>query len=171
MNRRRFSAYRIEDKGEKGKSVIANRKFSAGETAIIGRLVRLTQIRTNHSFQLDWNVHADLDEPASLVNHSCDPNCGVRRNVFGGYDLVAMRDILSGEEICWDYCMTEYISIAVNYCRCGSQHCRKTIRGWKYLSVRLKKRYGTVCAPYLLTKNGVSNSFLSDSEVLYYFLR
>lgn len=154
-----FKYYEIRKVDGKGRSVFARRRFLAGETVVIGRIVRVVPQRTRYSFQLDWDLHVDLDEPAHLLNHSCDPNLGIKRNQFGGYNFAAIRTIKPGEELCWDYAMTEYISIAVNYCRCGSQHCRKTIRGWKCLSGTLKKRYGTVCAPYLLTKNGVSDSY------------
>ena len=37
------------------------------------------------------------------MNHSCDPNCGIKNTV----QVVAMRDIKAGEELSYDYEMTE----------------------------------------------------------------
>src|SRR5256885_12009282 len=42
-------------------------------------------------------------EPAEYFNHSCDPNTGLS----GQSALVAMRDIEAGEEVCFDYAMSE----------------------------------------------------------------
>lgn len=42
-------------------------------------------------------------EDADFVNHSCNPNAGVQ----GQSMLIAMRDIATGEEICFDYAMTD----------------------------------------------------------------
>lgn len=68
------------------------------------------------------------------VNHSCEPNAGFR----GQITLVAMRDIEVGEEITFDYAMTDIefegdIAWDVTECRCESTRCRKKITGhdWK----------------------------------------
>lgn len=151
MNRgRNFKFCQVKTIKGKGLGVFANRDFKTGEVVVIGRIIRKVRQRTNYSFQIDWNVHVDLDEPARLLNHSCEPNCGLRKNIFGGYDFVAMRKIKSGEELCWDYCMSEYKSIAVKQCRCGSKHCRGKIKGWKYLPKRVKRQYKGFATSYLL---------------------
>ena len=41
----------------------------------------------------------------SKVNHSCDPNCGIKVNETGAHDFVARKDIEVGEEITFDYAM------------------------------------------------------------------
>ena len=52
-----------------------------------------------------------MDVPAILINHSCDPNVGVAKqlNEGGSYDFVALRDIQEGEELRFDYETTEYV--------------------------------------------------------------
>lgn len=147
--RRGFKNCEIKQVIGKGKGVVARRDFKAGEVVVRGRIVRRVKKRTNYSFQVDWQVHVDLDEPARLLNHSCEPNCGIRRNVFGGYDFMAMRRISRGEELEWDYCMSEYESIAVKKCLCGSKQCRGKVRGYRYLGEEIKKKYGGLVAPYL----------------------
>lgn len=133
----------------KGRSVFASRRFCKGETVVVGRRVMILPERTNHSFQIDFDLHIELDEPARLINHSCSPNTGVRNNEFGAYDFIALVDIPEGDEITWDYETTEYISIAVPECACGSPHCRLQTRGFKYLPANTKRKYGEFIADYL----------------------
>jgi hypothetical protein len=133
----------------KGRSVFARRNFSRGETVVSGRRVRFLPERTSHSFQIDFDVHVELDEPAQLINHSCSPNTGVRNNQFGAYDFIALVDIASGCEITWDYETTEYISIAIPVCGCGSSDCRLKTRGFKFLAADIRRNYGEFIADYL----------------------
>ena len=80
------------------------------------------------------------------ANHSCNPNCGLKE----GIKLVSMRDIKKGEEITIDYDTLEYNWEMV--CNCGSSKCRKKIKGYKYLSEELKRKYKGFISPYLLKK-------------------
>ena len=105
---------------EKGRGVFASRGFRKGETVVVGRRVEILPERTIHSLQMDFDLHIELDEPGVLINHSCSPKTGVRNNQFGAYDFVALVDIPSGSEITFDYETTEYISIAIPECCCGS---------------------------------------------------
>lgn len=70
---------------------------------------------------------------AIFANHSCDPNM-VIVPVFGahiqdaGYpDLAffAKRDIMPGEELCWNYGLEylENMTAKGHYCRCGADNC------------------------------------------------
>ncbi|NES69106.1 MAG: SET domain-containing protein [Okeania sp. SIO2D1] len=83
-----------------------------------------------------------------MLNHSCNPNCGIKPNEFNGYNLVAMIDIGRGEEITFDYCMSEWISIAVKNCNCQSDICRGIIKGGKFLSSETLDKYQGFLAPY-----------------------
>lgn len=67
----------------KGRSVFANRSFSKGETVVTGRRVMLLPQRTNHSVQMDFDLHVEIDEPARFISHSFSTNTGVRNNEFG----------------------------------------------------------------------------------------
>ncbi|MGH8963736.1 MAG: hypothetical protein ACRDXB_00130 [Actinomycetes bacterium] len=53
-------------------------------------------------------------------------------NSHGGFDFVALREITPSEEITWDYETSEYTSIAVSRCLCGTMNCRKVIRGFQH---------------------------------------
>lgn len=117
---------------DKGRCVLSTRRFEPGETVVVGAVERVVPIRTNHSFQVGWDTHVDLTTPARDINHSCDPNTGIRDNSGGGFDFIALREILPSEEITWDYETSEYVSIAVSRCLCGEARCRSVIRGFEY---------------------------------------
>ncbi|MFJ1869432.1 SET domain-containing protein [Streptomyces sp. NPDC088097] len=127
----------IRDAAGKGRGVYAVRDFAVGELVVRGRVERTEPRRTRHSFQKGWDLHVELDETARSINHCCSPNAGVVDNTVGGYDFVAMRPIRAGEEITWDYESTEYESIAVDSCLCGSAVCRGRTRGFKYRTDRV----------------------------------
>ncbi|MGH7261897.1 MAG: SET domain-containing protein-lysine N-methyltransferase [Nitrospiraceae bacterium] len=112
-------------------AVVATRQFPSGRVVVIGRPTRVLPYRTTHSFQVDWETHVDLGEPARYINHSCEPNTGIRDNDYGGFDFITLRKIVRNEEITWDYETSEYLSIAVARCLCGTASCRKVIRGFR----------------------------------------
>lgn len=82
------------------------------------------------------------------LNHSCDPNVGVR----GEITFVAMRDIATGEEITMDYAMTEESSYGIKKCRCDTSYCRKILKADAWKRPDLQKRYGNHFSAYLLEK-------------------
>ncbi|MGW6691726.1 SET domain-containing protein [Streptomyces sp. NPDC054961] len=118
----------------RGLGVFALRDYAPGDTVLIGRPTERLDRRTDHSFQTGWDTHVELDAPARLVNHSCSPNTGLRDNAAGGYDFIALHPIEAGSEIAWDYASTEWESIAVPRCACGSAHCRGASRGFRHLT-------------------------------------
>ncbi|MFO7564871.1 MAG: SET domain-containing protein-lysine N-methyltransferase [Enhygromyxa sp.] len=78
------------------------------------------------------------------VNHSCDPNAGMS----GPFSLVAMRVILPGEEMCYDYAMSEGSDFEVE-CRCGAPSCRGRVSGRDWRRPALWRRYAGYFSPYL----------------------
>ena len=77
----------------------------------------------------------DVDD-AEFFNHSCDPNCGMR----GQAGLVAMRDIESGEELTFDYAMSDGYDQDFQ-CDCGAASCRRQIRGNDHELPDIRRRY------------------------------
>ncbi|MDZ7969480.1 MAG: SET domain-containing methyltransferase [Nostoc sp. DedSLP03] len=137
----------------KGRGVFVTKKFAQGETVVVGIPIEEVPERTIYSIQINFNCHVKLDEPAIFINHSCDPNTGVKNNQFGGYDFVPLGDIEAGEEISWDYETTEYESIAVRSCLCESLSCRAKTLGFKFREQMLRDTYGEYIADYLKTKS------------------
>jgi SET domain-containing protein len=135
----------------KGQGVFAARFIRQGEIVVVGRRLQFLPERSRYSLQMNVDTHVELDAPAILLNHSCEPNTGVKNNHLGGYNFIALKDISTEEEITFDYETTEYISIAVPKCNCGSKNCRKEIRGFKFLPESIRRQYGEYIADYLKT--------------------
>jgi hypothetical protein len=84
-------------------------------------------------------------EDADFVNHSCNPNAGLR----GQTTLVAMRDIAIGEQINFDYAMTDSTDYDEFQCQCGSEQCRGYITGDDWRNPVLQERYRGYFSAYL----------------------
>ncbi|HEX3640179.1 MAG TPA: SET domain-containing protein-lysine N-methyltransferase [Ktedonobacteraceae bacterium] len=83
------------------------------------------------------------------VNHSCSPNIGVQ----GQTVFIARRDILAGEELCFDYETTErYDGVWSMQCQCGSPECRGTIDGNAWKDPEFQKRNEGFFSWYLQRK-------------------
>lgn len=84
-------------------------------------------------------------EPGDFINHSCSPNAGMS----GQITVVAMRDIYVGEEVCFDYAMTDSAPYDEFPCGCGADNCRGqvTARDWK--QPQLQAAYAGYFSPYL----------------------
>lgn len=141
--------------GAKGHGVFALREFVRGETVIVGRAIDHLPRRTRMSVQVNWGRHALMDAPATLLNHSCAPNLGVRENEWCAYDFVALRDILAAEELAFDYAMTEHALVAPLSCCCGSGDCQGEIRPWRDRDDEWRERNATWLAPYLRAAAGL----------------
>jgi uncharacterized protein len=82
----------------------------------------------------------DEIEDGSMFNHSCNANSGIRGQIL----LVAMRDILNGEQITFDFGTVLYHKDGIKpyklKCLCGEDECRGTITDddWKKTSVQEK---------------------------------
>ena len=136
---------------DKGEGVFATRSFRLGETVMVGRIDGEVDHNHPHASQVSeqrFVLHGGL---IPKVNHSCEPNCGVRVNSGGAHDILARQPIAADEEITFDYAMRNYV---VEYfpaeCRCGSRRCRGRISGWRDLSAQRKADYHGYVARYLI---------------------
>jgi hypothetical protein len=134
-----------------GDGVLTTRAFAKGETVMVGYVVGPLTGNDSHATQVgrnEWVRHGGL---GPKVNHSCDPNCGVRLNADHAFDFVARRDLEEGQEITFDYAMRNFtVDHFPLACLCGSVGCRGTVTGWKSLPALRKAAYGKLVAPYLL---------------------
>jgi len=108
-------------------SVVATEQISPGEFVLqfYGEQLRGAEIEDfSHALQIGPDLYLDasglLDD---FVNHCCDPNCVVAKE---GSRIVlrARREILSGEEITFDYATTMLDDPTTFECRCGADNCR-----------------------------------------------
>ncbi len=89
----------------------------------------------------------DFEKNMIFINHSCDPNVGIR----GDREFVAMRDIEIGEELAIDYAMIDDVD-SVMSCTCGSVNCRKTVTGRDWEKPELQRKYRGYFSKYLEDK-------------------
>ena len=130
-----------------GYGVFARRGIATGEIVMRGeesphRIVTRAHVERNwsqadkevfyrYAYPLGEEVYAFWDrDPAEWApqNHSCDPNTG-----FSGLDVVALRDINTGEELTIDYVTFCDQHMPPFDCQCGSPKCRGRITGWRGL--------------------------------------
>jgi uncharacterized protein len=149
LNGRAKVAVEVSMAGAKGRGVFAARQFMRGETVIEAKAIEYPANRTRMSVQLDWERHVEMNVPATLLNHSCAPNLGVRENEWRAYDFVALRDISVGEELAFDYAMTEHSLAAPLSCLCGSADCGGDIRAWTDRDKDWREQNATWVARYL----------------------
>lgn len=111
-------------------------------------LAQLPERNRQHSIQIDENLYqvSPRDaEPGDFVNHSCNPNAGLH----GQISLVAMRDIQVGEEICFDYAMSDGSVYDEFDCACGAPGCRGRVAADDWKNPELQTRYAGYFSPYL----------------------
>jgi len=118
---------------------------------VVGVVERRVKRNHSHATQVGRWEYAGLAGLGPKVNHSCDPNCGIRINDSEAPDLVARGLIATGEEVTFDYAMRNYsIDFFPVQCHCGSPVCRGSVTGWKDLPDKRKRAYQGYVAPYLL---------------------
>ena len=104
--------------------------------------------RRVRSIQIDDELYllsGETSEPGDRINHSCAPNCGMMGNIV----VVAMRDIAPGEELTFDYAMSDGSDYDEFDCHCGETACRGQITGNDWMLPELQRAYRGWFSPYL----------------------
>jgi SET domain-containing protein len=145
----------VRDTGAKGRGIFALEPIRAGEliaawggTVVPAALMHLVSTElTKLSVQIEDDLYLVEDRPGPgvYINHSCDPNAGIA----GSHLLVAMRDIAPGEEVCFDYAMTDGSPYDEFECACGAANCRGRITGNDWRLPELWQRYDGFFSLYL----------------------
>lgn len=149
-----------------GKAVHAAKGFAEGETIIrfTGRRFRADRIPSLMRGASDRFVQVTPEHymgPSGriddLINHSCAPNAGLRFAADYVF-LVAIRDIVPGEEIAWDYSTTLKESNWHMICQCRSPECRRVIGNFATLSPERQEwfRARNLVAPYLRRRDDLA---------------
>lgn len=157
MNSWVHQAIEIKNTTKKGTGYFAKVPIEKNEIIIIqaGKIMKYDSIEegeyapfADHCFQVDRDILICPMEPNRKkldgifqVNHSCNPNCGFRGQIV----LIAMRDIKTGEEITYDYAMTDanydQVECTKMECFCGAENCRKLVTGEDWKKKGLQQRY------------------------------
>jgi len=150
----------VRGSAKAGRGLFATGAIRKGEVVIAtgGRILPFECLKSHelpgHPIQVETHlVMSPYDckelDGIFVVNHSCAPNLGVSSQVT----LVALRDIAPGEELCYDYAMTdsdpEGIETFAMDCLCNSPGCRKRISDLDWRDPELQRRYDGHFASYL----------------------
>lgn len=93
-----------------------------------------------HCDYLDGGKVILMPSPERHINHSCDPNTYVK-TFRGRRRVVALRDIESGDEITYDYCINSG-GDTVWTCHCGAARCRQEIHSdFFHLPLEIQREY------------------------------
>ena len=113
--------------------------------------------RRSRSLQVNENLiflGPPSREPGDSINHSCDPNCGMRNATT----IVAVRDIAIGEELTFDYAMSDASDYDEFECNCGTSLCRGKVRADDWQLDTLRHRYKGFFSPYIQRKMNAERS-------------
>ena len=89
-----------------------------------------------HEFsQVGLDLFAKVEPDGWCYNHSCAPN-----SALVGGNIVAKRNIAVGEEVTYDYGLTETSNRWSFWCQCGHPECRRYICNQAYLDAGLRIR-------------------------------
>ncbi len=144
LNRRFPSDIVYVDFGELGFSVRARREIHKGERILTfhGPVLSFEETVANGpeecmALQFEKGQYIDTQPPGRFVNHSCEPNAGIR----GSFDLIALEDIPRDREIRFDYSTTMDEDHYTMPCKCGKPSCRGLVTDFKLLPMALQKKY------------------------------
>ena len=107
--------------------------------------------RVSRSIEAETNlffVGPQYREPGDSINHSCEPNCGMRNAT----QVMTIRDIFVGEELTFDYAMSDASNYDEFKCSCGTASCRGMVRGDDWRRADLQVRYAGLFSPYISRK-------------------
>ena len=102
----------------------------------VGRRVGPAEIQITEDLFIGPTTEAEREGGMMHLNHSCDPNLGVQGQIV----FVALRDITAGEELTFDYAMTDDEPYEME-CNCRVSGCRKVITGADWMQGDLQRKY------------------------------
>jgi hypothetical protein len=90
-----------------------------------------------YALQVGPDEYLDTMPPGRYANHSCDPNSGLLDDRL----LIALRTIVIGEEVRFDYSTTMSQDHWAMECRCGAPFCRRVVLDFHHLPPIAQNRY------------------------------
>jgi hypothetical protein len=137
--------FEIKESGILGRGLFATNLIKKGDQILefTGPIISFEEVlqkptdKLGCPLQIGSIEYIDIQEPGVLANHSCSPNAGVKNDCY----LVAIEDILPGQEIFYDYSTTMDGDNWILECKCGSPNCRHIIGDFRYLPIEVQKKY------------------------------
>ncbi|HWR32596.1 MAG TPA: SET domain-containing protein-lysine N-methyltransferase [Chitinophagaceae bacterium] len=142
-HKRKIKPFVMKGNSISGYGIYASRKIKKGEIIFKGE-GRSQRIITKRYVEKNWNEDEKLhfrryaypvseelfilwdEDPAEWApqNHSCDPN-----SAFDGLDMLAIKDISTGQELTLDYGQFLDENMKPFNCQCGTPNCRGLVSG------------------------------------------
>jgi uncharacterized protein len=127
-----------------GRGVFAARHLQPGQTILTfagpvlaaSEMLALGPDRV-YALQVGPAEYMHLLPPGRYLNHSCDPNAGIVNDRV----LIALRPIVPGEEIRFDYSTAMREDHWTMECRCGEYLCRRVVLDFHHLPPITQNRY------------------------------
>ena len=126
-----------------------------GDIMLIDEVKELPEELRGYAMQIEERFvmgmrRAQKAEATDFFNHSCDPNAGLKGQIF----LVAMRNIRKDAEVTFDYAMVVSKSVGSDVvfemdCRCGARSCRRRITEGDWMILSLQQKYKGYFSEYL----------------------
>lgn len=127
-----------------GRGVFAAQHFQPGQPILTfgGSVLTMPEmLAVGHdrscALQVGPGEFLDLTPPGRYLNHSCDPNTGILNDRV----LIALRSIVRGEEIRFDYSTAIRQDHWTMECRCGEYLCRRVVLDFHHLPPITQNRY------------------------------
>jgi uncharacterized protein len=139
-----------------GHGIFANKEIQKEEIILTfeGPPINFLQTKTKGSWecmplQINDDLYIDTLPVGVFVNHSCAPNAGIKND----RDLVALRTIVKGEEIRFDYSTSMQERSFTMPCRCGEPNCRRIVEDFDKITKAQQLKY---------LRLGIVMSFIAD---------
>lgn len=149
----------LRDSAIHGSGIFAKAPIKKGEILFVknGHILRNEEKYSHSVIDCYWPIDdghvlgaqtdVECDTVKLFINHSCDPNCGLKGINTG----IAMRNISSGEEITFDYSTLDNEDYSFKCC-CGSSQCRGVVTGYDWKKPEIQKKYRGFFVDYLQEK-------------------
>jgi uncharacterized protein len=143
----------IADTGKYGLGIFAARPFRQDEVIMIDvdgdyydQVLSYREL-LDHGHDIGYTLQVGRDAfklPTGSIddftNHSCEPNTGIRL-ITKGTIIIALRDIVSHEELTYDYSTYLNNPYETLPCLCGAARCRGMIGNFTTLPPGLQRKY------------------------------
>jgi uncharacterized protein len=127
-----------------GRGVFAAQYFQPGQPILTfgGPVLTASEVLAlgpdrAYALQVGSGEFLDLTPPGRYLNHSCDPSAGLLDDRV----LIALRPIVPGEEIRFDYSTAMRDDHWTMECRCGEYLCRRVVLDFHHLPPITQNRY------------------------------
>jgi hypothetical protein len=155
-----------------GRGIFATRRLEVGELVSMwgGIVMTLDELAALPEHERDYAVQIEeglvLTTPileassADFINHSCEPNLGLD----GPISLRVIREILPGDELSFDYAMTDSTPLLELDCSCGAALCRGRVTSEDWRIPRLRAIYDGFFTPYLQRRIDAERALMAVTD-------